>query len=132
MSRTSYQRHIPNIEAIPKGMRDLKIWVTWKLKPSTTAGKKPGKVPFDRNGSSNWRNDGYCVTLEEAMNYASEDKTINGIGIVLGVDPYLCGGDIDHCIDENGEISDMARSIIDAANTYTEITPSGKGLRFFF
>ena len=38
--------------------------------------------------------------------------------------------DIDNCI-EDGKISEPARQLINRANTYTEISPSGKGIRMF-
>lgn len=37
--------------------------------------------------------------------------------------------DIDHCIDENGELSPLAFDVMDMVQGYTEYSPSGHGLR---
>lgn len=44
----------------------------------------------------------------------------------------VCGVDIDKCIDDDGNISKLALEIIKFFNSYTEISPSGKGIRILF
>lgn len=46
---------------------------------------------------------------------------------------YLCGEgiigiDLDNCIDENNRINDFAKKIIAELDSYTEVSPSGKGI----
>lgn len=54
-------------------------------------------------------------------------------GLGLGIFNGFSAIDIDHCFDEEtGELSDMAKEIIDYCNSYTEISPSGKGIRIIF
>lgn len=50
----------------------------------------------------------------------------DGIGIALA--GGLSAIDIDHCI-EDGKLSEMAEDIITLADSYTEVSPSGKGIR---
>jgi len=51
-----------------------------------------------------------------------------GIGFVFNGDGII-GIDIDKAFDENGNIKDWAKAIIDSLPaTYTEISPSGKGI----
>lgn len=51
-------------------------------------------------------------------------------GIGIRVDEGLVGIDIDHCIDDDGNLSAMAQEIVDTmGNSYTEVSPSGKGIR---
>src|SRR5262249_39547120 len=46
--------------------------------------------------------------------------------------PGLVALDLDKCRDpETGEIEEWARNIIEALNTYTELSPSGRGIRLF-
>jgi putative DNA primase/helicase len=61
-------------------------------------------------------------------------KHIVGIGIILGKTSAgtLCGLDIDDCVNEKNEIAFEAKRIIQKLDTYTEISPSGKGLHCLF
>ena len=48
------------------------------------------------------------------------------------VDDGIAGVDLDHVFDpETGAIEFCAQSIVDRLNSYTEISPSGEGLRIF-
>lgn len=53
-------------------------------------------------------------------------------GIGIGLFGNLAGIDIDHCIDEHGEISALARHIVATMDSYTEVSPSGSGLHILF
>lgn len=53
-------------------------------------------------------------------------------GLGVGMWGYLCGIDIDHCIDENGVISDEALAIIDYFDSYAEASVSGTGVHILF
>ncbi len=54
----------------------------------------------------------------------------NGISVVLHPESELVGLDLDHCIDE-GSFSDEAIEIINSVSSYSEISPSGNGVRIF-
>lgn len=54
-----------------------------------------------------------------------------GVGIVLG--DGVAGIDIDHCIDpDTGAVDEIALAIVDAMQSYTEISPSGTGLHILW
>lgn len=53
-------------------------------------------------------------------------------GLGVGLFDNLCAIDIDHCIDDAGNLSKLAYNIIASMNSYTEYSPSGKGIRIFF
>lgn len=76
------------------------------------------------------------TTYENACNSVKNNEYFEGIGFVLGYDPQnscnYCGLDIDNCIDEQGNISDEAQTLIDMLNTYTEISKSGRGIHCIF
>lgn len=59
-------------------------------------------------------------------------KTNEKYGLGIGVFNNICAIDIDHVIDENGVLSDKANEIIKKMNSYTEFSPSGKGIRILF
>lgn len=66
-------------------------------------------------------------TFDEVI---KERKESEGVGI--GIFDNLCGIDIDHCIDEKGEISEEAKDIINTFNSYTERSYSGTGIHILF
>ena len=54
----------------------------------------------------------------------------NGISVVLHPGSELVGLDLDHCISD-GTFTQDAAEIINRVNSYSEISPSGKGVRIF-
>lgn len=87
-----------------------------------------GKVPMNpRSGYRAKPNDrNTFVPLETCINVLPQ---YDGLGILL-VDS-LSAVDIDHCL-EDGKLSEQAQEIIELMNSYTEISPSGKGLHILF
>jgi len=54
------------------------------------------------------------------------------IGFMFSEDDPYCGVDLDGCVDpETGEITKLARQIIDRVDSYSEISPSGTGVKIF-
>ena len=116
---------VKNAYSIPAELRDLKQWILWKYE--TTDNGKPTKVPY--------RFDGRKASVTDANDWCSFDEAFNatgfggydGIGFVLTrEDPYVFI-DLD---DTNGNSEDLARQIKlhEQLDSYSEISPSGKGL----
>ena len=60
----------------------------------------------------------------------ADESGSHGLGFILRDD--LIGVDLDGCRDiETGEIAEWATKIIDLLDSYTEISPSGTGIRIF-
>lgn len=93
---------------------------------------KPAKVPLDlRSGQrADPTNRNSFVPLSAIENFDFRQYGYDGIG--LGIFDNICAIDIDHCIDDEGLFSPMAVEIIDAMDSYTEISPSGHGIRILF
>ena len=118
----------PKPENIPDELKVRPQWVVWKA-----VGEKPEKVPYSartkRKASSTdlltWS------TFEEVLE-AYETGGYDGIGFVLSSgDPYA-GIDLDCCRDpETGEIKRWASEVVNGLDSYTELSPSGKGLHIF-
>lgn len=53
-------------------------------------------------------------------------------GLGIGIFEDFAGIDIDHCVDDAGRLSEMAEDIVRTMDTYTEVSPSGHGLRILF
>ncbi len=131
-------------ENIPEEMKGLKQWVNWAGIWSEDKAKfsKPPMKATGRNASSTNPKD--WTTLEKSLGAMGRDGvytdnagkrhpvTLDGIGLAgLGRTPYT-GIDLDHCIDpETGEINPTARKIVETFDSYTEISPSGVGLRIW-
>lgn len=114
----SAYRNIPD-ELKQKGL--FCVWRREKRKGNMT------KVPYQRNGygASTTERRHFCG-FEEAVRLS---KKYDGIG--LGVFDGYSAVDIDHCV-KNGKLSEMAIDIINTMNSYTEYSPSGKGVRIIF
>lgn len=90
-----------------------------------------GKEPIDpRTGYGAKANDpSTWAPLDQALE-AVDKYNLDGIGVELG--DGLCGIDIDHCINEKGEVSEKAEEIVSAMDSYIETSPSGTGMHILF
>ena len=108
---------------IPEALRALDQWVTWRYERDT---KVPYSPQTGRRASSTkpetWAS--YAVTVT-----AQESRGHSGIGFVFSVFDPFTGVDLDDCIDESGAIADWARQIVASLDSYTEVSPSGRGLK---
>ena len=112
----------------PKELITLRQWICWRLEPDPKS-DKPRKVPYDpktgRKASST--NPESWATLAEAQ-AAREKFLFTGIGFVFTEECGIVGVDIDHCRNEDGSFTDVAKAILAKAQSYTEVSPSGSGL----
>jgi hypothetical protein len=116
------------IENIPVEMRKLACWCYHKIEPDPQGGK-PSRVPYTLSGAharSNTPTDWKPFPGGVPNGFAGVSfglTAANGIACI----------DLDHCRDkETGEIAEWALEIIDAFNTYTEVSGSGTGVHIFF
>jgi Virulence-associated protein E-like domain/NrS-1 polymerase HBD domain len=104
-----------------------KRWVVWKL--AKRKGKTT-KLPYTTKGALASSTDSHTWCDFKTARAASEQ-----IGIVFTQEKKLLGIDIDHCL-KDGALdhpkSDAIRVLLDEADTYTEISPSGNGLHLYF
>ena len=119
----------PKLECIPSELKSLNQWVCWKLVDK--GGPKPTKIPVSPLGTTaSTTNPASWSSFADAVEYLELDEEVAGLGIVLQND--LIGIDLDKCRDpETGKIEDWAWDIITEINSYTEISPSGTGIRIF-
>lgn len=120
-------------------LSDYRIWVAWQTE-TKRASLKPSKIPYSPHGGPAKSNDDSTWgTLNEAQRRAmslSKPHGLGGVGIMLtriNKDLRLGGIDLDSCRDPNtGAIDTWAQCIIDRFASYTEVSPSGTGLKIFF
>lgn len=124
-------KNIPaNYQNIPVDMRSAPQWVAWRYVfrdgKDTKAPVSPHDGSFaDTTSKATWG------TFDEAITACQRYRTLAGIGFVFSADDMFCGVDLDNCVDENEEIKPWALELIEKLDSYTEISPSRRGLKVF-
>ena len=113
-------------EVIPPEMKAMKQWVIWGVNE-----EKP-KAPYNPCNSSVGAKANDAATWADFETAAAASARLGrgGIGFELG--NGIAGIDLDHVINDDGELSEFARSIVDRMKSYTELSPSGRGLHILF
>jgi replicative DNA helicase len=118
------------MERLPDSLRELaKLpqWVCYR-KQWNEQREKFSKIPVDpATGRGAAADDPRTwATYDEAVRQAAA-RGLDGIGFELGA-AGIAGIDIDDCIDEAGALSPFAVSVVAALDSYTEYSPSKRGL----
>ncbi len=132
-------------EAIPQDLRARRQWVLWRygrsngrvtkiphqaLSPSLKASSTNPQTwaPFEKTVEVYKKmcnptpSDGSMVTAKEY---------VDGIGFMFSADDPYTGADIDDCIDSTGSLHPEAKKLILEFNSYTEISPRGRGVKIW-
>jgi hypothetical protein len=120
-------------ENIPTELQEREQWVCWKYVWNEGKGKwdkvplnpKTGKMARSNNPKT-WSD------FKTAFARYKDDLEVAGIGFVVSPDDPFTGVDLDGCRDPvSEEIAPWAEGIISYLSSYTEVSPSGKGVRLF-
>jgi len=105
-------------------MREYNQWLTWQLTPRE--GQKDTKLPFNvRTGKlADITNINDLVSFDEAVEACPH---YSGVGFAFFATDPFCGVDLDDTQGDEDALK-RQRKIFDALNSYSEISPSGKGL----
>lgn len=111
---------------IPQSLIDRAQWVVWKIEARDD---KPTKVPYNAqsgyeaksNDPATWAPFAVAVVAYSAGGY-------EGIGYVFSPDDPYTGIDLDDCIVE-GRVLPWAEQLLLALNSYSEVSPSGTGIK---
>lgn len=115
----------PILNNIPEELTKLNQWVNWKVQVRDGKETKP---PYKPQGGYAKSDDPTTWATFDAVKKALD--RFDGIGFELTKDDPFIGIDFDKCYDPNtGDIDPAIEKHIKALNTYTEKSPSGKGLR---
>lgn len=116
-----------DFNSIPSELKSLPQWILWKSE--LLEGKeKPTKVPYQPDGEkASTNNPRTWSTFPTVLKFYLE-REFDGIGFVFSKREQYIGVDLDACVDEEGKINPFATDIIDLLDSYTEFSPSGKGL----
>jgi hypothetical protein len=124
--------------AIPDELKALPQWVGWRLEEragEAGSGAKRTKVPYvARLGAPS----GTHAKVDDPTTWAPFNEALarsgdfDGLGFVLTANDPFVGVDLDGCRDAaTSDLEPWARVIVDALDSYTDVTPSATGLRIF-
>ena len=126
---------VPHFDAIPDLLTARNAWMVWRWTRKWDERHKEHawtKPPFRANGGGGPASTTDPTTwspFEDAVE-AYKRGSFDGIGIRLIDD--LVGIDLDDVRDaESGELHPDAQRVVEAIASYTEISPSGRGVRIF-
>ena len=115
------------LSKIPECLKALDQWVLWD---SVTRTNGTTKLPYQINGQLASSTDRSTWQSFFNVTGAWSDSRKSGIGFVFTAEDPYCGIDLDGCRNpETGEIAEWAKEIINRADTYSEVSPSGTGVK---
>lgn len=124
---------------VPSALRELPVWMLWKAVPGK-GDAKAKKLPYYTNGKPRSGKLDTPVERAKLVPFADalsgfDPRRYAGLGVALGPVPdtalHLSGIDLDNSVRDD-EIAPLAREVIAAGHgAYTEISPSGAGLKLF-
>lgn len=108
---------------VPRELAELRQWIVWRDEDGR-------KIPYQTSGAKAKSNDqSTWVSLEEAQQAAPK---FSGLGFVFAEGGGLWGVDLDGCRDpQSGALSEWAECILNDLTTYSEVSPSGTGVKLW-
>lgn len=113
----------------PSELTSRQQWLVWRYEQKD-GDKKPRKVPYYANGNRRFGKQGDESDRSKLTDYETAQAAIeygfDGLGFAFLPGDGLIGIDIDSNAD-----TELASKIIAGCNSYTELSPSGKGWHIF-
>lgn len=109
-----------NFDNIPREVKEKALFCLWTYSSAKT------KIPIDPH-TLKFGNSADKTKFDKFENVVN--KTNDKYGLGIGVFNNMSAIDIDHVVNKNGEINEKAQDIINKINSYTELSPSGTGIR---
>jgi hypothetical protein len=116
--------------AIPSALQAQALWVAWRYED---VNGRRAIIPYDpRNGKRASTNAPRTWSATQEAQAALARGEYDGIGFMLREGDPFVGVDLDHCFDpETGTLLPWAAEIVQTLDSYTEVSPSGTGIRIF-
>lgn len=113
---------------LPPALLETGLFCCWRYEERN--GKRT-KAPYNPRTGGRAQSTNPATFAPSAVALAAlQSGGYDGIGV--GIFGRLGAIDIDHCINEAGELSPVAADIVRTMQSYTEYSPSGKGLHILF
>jgi hypothetical protein len=119
-----------NLTPPPLEITKYDQWVCWRYGKNRPNGKREKEPLNPRTGQRAKINDPSTWGTYEEAKTATQENGYEGIGFVFTKDDPFAGGDLDEGFNlESGELEPWAVEIVESLNSYTEMSPSGKGVK---
>ncbi len=121
---------------VPAALRDRPQWLVWRFEEKP-GDKKPRKVPYYASGSRRVGKQGDAEDRARLVPFEQAERALrggdfSGVGFAFLPGDGLVGIDLDGVIDpDTGEVQERAAGIIRACASFTEYSPSGKGVHIY-
>ena len=111
-------------------LKGVKQWVCWSewVDPNRNKRRKVPMNPFTGRAASSTDPKTWGTYEDAKRCFLSNTNKFKGLGFVFTKESGIVGIDLDDCLDENGEIKHDVRWIVETLDSYTELSPSEKGL----
>lgn len=122
---------IPVLKNIPQELKECPQWLYWRW--TWSKGRKAWtKPPYkSKKVMASVNNPKTYGEFDRVRDFAP--KGFDGVGFVFTESDYFVGIDVDDCFREtDGAIDITASCILTAADTYSEASPTGLGMKLFF
>jgi primase-polymerase (primpol)-like protein len=116
---------------VPDDLSERDQWVLWRFEKR--AGTET-KVPYQTNGRPASSTDpSTWADLESVISaWRRSPARYAGVGFVFSPDDPYAGIDLDDSLDDAGIVKPWTRGVVERfADTYTEVSPSGRGLKIW-
>lgn len=120
-------------DGIPAKLKATPRWLAWKLEARDGKNGKLEKIPYDprteRRATGDGFRDGWSSFGEAIAAY--QRGGFAGIGFAFDDADRICGIDLDDCRHPDGRLEAWAAEIVAAIDGYTEVSPSGTGVKIY-
>lgn len=119
---------------IPEELKAMRRWAPWQAVFNAKRGKfdkLPKSAVHPEIGISTAAPEKWFSHDEALTAYIKSKRMLSGICFVMTGIEGVVGIDMDNCMDADGTVASWAQEVVNTANSYTEISPSGRGLRIF-
>jgi putative DNA primase/helicase len=117
------------IDHTPVCLRGCRQWVAWKY---VVREGRQTKAPVNPHtgGLASSTDPATWGSFEEALAAWQRGSDLAGVGFVFSEDDPYCGVDLDDAVDPDSRtIKSWAKDIVDRLGSYSEISPSGTGVK---
>lgn len=117
--------------AIPQALKEQRRWAPWRAvfnEKKNKFDKVPHRADRPEYGISSAKPEQWFSFEVALAAYRKNPKMFAGVGYCMTGQQDVVGVDMDHCV-ERGVVAPWAREVVAQLDSYTEISPSGTGLR---
>ena len=123
-----------NFDNIPLDLKRVPRWVLWRyVEVGDDDSKRWSKMPVQTSGkyASSTNPDTWVDFLTVQSTYESNPGSFSGIGFVFTDGDNLVGVDLDDCYENGAVTTDLASAVLLSTEGYSEVSPSGTGVKLF-